>query len=126
VSEATSGHVGPGQSGSQVINAGPTSSVCRSSSTAPDQAHLQIVNVALRELGIPAIQTKSDVAKKKAADIKRLVDYLQGVHDFDPETGESMDLLNDNVMVDGVYAQSKSGNLTAADMKDGMRRFLAG
>ena len=62
----------------------------------------------------------------KAADTKRLVDYLQGVVDFDPKTGESVDLLNDYVMVDEVYPHSKSGNPTAADMKDGMRRFLAG
>ncbi len=62
----------------------------------------------------------------KAADTKQLVDYLQGTLDFDPKTGDSMDILNDYIMVDGVYPHSKSGKPTAADMKQGLQRFLAG
>ncbi|KAL3156256.1 hypothetical protein ABBQ32_012531 [Trebouxia sp. C0010 RCD-2024] len=87
---------------------------------------LKIVNFALRELGSAGIKSKSDVAKMKAADVKMLAEYLQQHLDHDPQTGEPLDFDKDCVMVDGAYPYSKSGNPTAADMKQGLRAFLAG
>jgi len=40
--------------------------------------------------------------------------------------GEPLDFDKDYVMVDGAYLYSKTGNPTAADMKQGLRAFLAG
>ncbi|KAL0018052.1 hypothetical protein WJX77_001357 [Trebouxia sp. C0004] len=57
----------------------------RSTSSAPDPNRLQIVNFAFGELGSAAIQSKSDVAKMKAADIKLLAEYLQQHLDHDPQ-----------------------------------------
>ena len=70
--------------------------------------------------------SKSDVATMKAADIKLLAEYLQQHLDHDPQTGEPLDFDKDYVMVDGAYPYSKSGNPTTADMKQGLRAFLAG
>ncbi|DBA94419.1 TPA: hypothetical protein ACH3X1_002018 [Trebouxia sp. C0004] len=88
---------------------------------------LQIVNFALGELGSSGIiKSKSDVAKMKAADIKMLAEYLQQHLDHDPQNGEPLDFDKDCVMVHGAYPYSKSGNPTAADIKQGLRVFLAG
>ena len=72
------------------------------------------------------IKSKSDVAKMKAADIKMLAEYLQQHLDHDPQNGEPLDFDKDCVMVGGAYPYSKSGNPTAADIKQGLRVFLAG
>ena len=99
----------------------------RSTSSVPDPNRLQIVNFALRELGSAGIiKSKSDVAKMKAADIKLLAEYLQQHLDHDPQNGEPLDFDKDCVMVGGAYPYSKSGNPTAADIKQGLRVFLAG
>ena len=110
---------------SHVSSAG-VAGVERSTSSAPDPNRLQIVNFALGELGSAAIKSKSDVAKMKAADIKLLAEYLQQHLDHDPQNGEPLDFDKDCVMVDGAYPYSKTGNLTAADIKQGLRAFLAG
>ncbi|DBB10698.1 TPA: hypothetical protein ACH3X3_007197 [Trebouxia sp. C0006] len=61
----------------------------RSISSVPDPNRLQIVNLALGELGSSGIiKSKSDVAKMKAADIKMLAEYLQQHLDHDPQNGE--------------------------------------
>ena len=132
VSDFTSGQLatdparsGPAHSSSHVSSAGVVS-VDRSASSVPDPNRLQIVNFALRELGSAGIKSKSDVAKMKAADVKMLAEYLQQHLDHDPQTGEPLDFDKDCVMVDGAYPYSKSGNPTAADMKQGLRAFLAG
>ncbi len=115
---------GPAHSGSHVSSGGVVS-VDRSTSFAyPNR--LQIVNFALRELGSAAIKSKSDVAKMKAADVKMLAEYLQQHLDHDPQNGEPLDFDKDCVMVGGAYPYSKSGNPTAADIKQGLRVFLAG
>ena len=62
----------------------------------------------------------------KAADIKPLVEYLQQHLDHDPQNGEPLNFDKDFVMVDGAYPNSKTGNPTAADIKQGLRAFLAG
>ncbi len=131
-SEATSGQFatdparsGLAHSGSHVSSGG-VASVDRSTSSVPDPNRLQIVNFALGELGSAAIKSKSDVTKMKAADIKLLVEYLQQHLDHDPQNGEPLNFDKDFVMVDGTYLYSKSGNPTAADMKQGLRTFLAG
>jgi len=131
-SEATSGQFatdparsGLAHSGSHVSSGG-VASVDRSTSSVPDPTRLQIVNFALGELGSAAIKSKSDVTKMKAADIKLLVEYLQQHLDHDPQNGEPLNFDKDFVMVDGTYLYSKSGNPTAADMKQGLRTFLAG
>jgi len=98
----------------------------RSTSSVPDPNRLQIVNFALRELGSAGIKSKSDVAKMKAADVKMLAEYLQQHLDHDPQNGEPLDFDKDCVMVGGAYPYSKSGNPTAADIKQGLRVFLAG
>ena len=115
----------PAQSTSHVSSGGVVS-VDRSTSSVPDPNRLQIVNFALGELGSAAIKSKSDVAKMKAADIKLLAEYLQQHLDYDPQNGEPLNFDNDFVMVDGAYLDSKSGNPTAADMKQGLHTFLAG
>ena len=115
----------PAHSRSHVSSEG-VAGVERSTSSAPDPNRLQIVNFALGELGSAAIKSKSDVAKMKAADIKLLAEYLQQHLDHDPQTGEPLDFDKDSVMVDGAYSYSKSGNPTAADMKQGLHAFLAG
>ena len=97
----------------------------RSTSSVPDPNRLQIVNFALRELGSVAIKSKSVVTKMKAADVKLLAEYLQQL-DHDPQNGEPLDFDKDCVMVDGAYPYSKSGNPTAAAIKQGLRVFLAG
>ena len=131
-SEATSGQVasvparsGPAHSGSHVSSGGVIS-VDRSTSSVPDPNRLQIINFALRELGSANIKSKSDVAKMKAADTKLLAEYLQQHLDHDPQNGEPLNFDKDFVMVDGAYLYSKSGNPTAADIKQGLRAFLAG
>ncbi len=115
----------PAHSRSHVSSAGVVG-VDRSTSSVPDPNRLQIVNFALRELGSAGIKAKSDVAKMKAADIKLLAEYLQQHLDHDPQNGEPLDFDKDCVMVDGAYPYSKSGNPTAADIKQGLRAFLAG
>ena len=115
----------PAHSRSHVSSAG-VAGVERSTSSAPDPNRLQIVNFALGELGSAAIKSKLDVAKMKAADIKLLAEYLQQHLDHDPQDGEPLNFDKDYVMVDGAYPYSKSGNPTAADMKQGLRAFLAG
>ena len=115
----------PAHSRSHVSSAG-VAGVERSTSSAPDPNRLQIVNFALGELGNAAIKSKSDVAKMKAADIKLLAEYLQQHLDHDPQDGEPLNFDKDYVMVNGAYPYSKSGNPTAADMKQGLRAFLAG
>ena len=112
-------------SSSHVSSAGVVSAD-RSTSSVPDPNRLQIVNFALRELGSAGIKTKSDVAKMKAADIKLLAEYLQQHLDHDPQNGEPLDFDKHCVMVDGAYPYSKTGNPTAADIKQGLRAFLAG
>ncbi len=116
---------GPAHSSSHVSSAGVVG-VERSASSVPDPNRLQIVNFALRELGSAAIKSKSDVAKMKAADIKPLAEYLQQHIDHDPQNGEPLNFDKDFVMVDGAYPNSKTGNPTAADIKQGLRAFLAG
>ena len=132
VSDVTSGQLAtdparsiPAHSSSHVSSAAVVS-VNRSASSVPDPNRLQIVNFALRELGSAAIKSKSDVAKMKAADVKMLAEYLQEHLDHDPQNGEPLDFDKDCVMVDGGYPYSKSGNPTAADIKQGLRAFLAG
>ena len=132
VSDVTSGQLAtdparsiPAHSSSPVSSAAVVS-VDRSASSVPDPNRLQIVNFALGELGSAAIKSKSDVAKMKAADVKMLAEYLQEHLDHDPQNGESLDFDKDCVMVDGGYPYSKSGNPTAADIKQGLRAFLAG
>jgi len=132
VGDVTSGQLatdsaqsGPAHSSSHVSSAGVVG-VDRSASSVPDQNRLQIVNFALRELGSATIKSKSDVAKMKAGDIKLLAEYLQQHLDHDPQTGEPLSFDKDFVMVDGAYPYSKSGNPTAADIKQGLRAFLAG
>ena len=132
VSDVTSGQLAtdparsiPAHSSSHVSSAAVVS-VDRSASSVPDPNRLQIVNFALRELGSAAIKSKSDVAKMKAADVKMLAEYLQEHLDHDPQNGEPLDFDKDCVMVDGGYPYSKSGNPTAADIKQGLRAFLAG
>lgn len=131
-SEATSGRLaidparsGPAHSGSHVSSGGVVN-VERSTSSMLDPTRLQIVNFALGELGSAAIKSKSDVTKMKAADIKLLAEYLQQHLDHDPQNGEPLNFDKDFVMVDGNYPNSKSGNPTAADMKEGLRAFLSG
>ena len=99
--------------------------VCKGLQAQLDPNRLQIVNFALGELGSAAIKSKSDVAKMKAADIKLLAEYLQQHLDHDPQDGEPLNFDKDCVMVDGAYPYSKSGNPTAADVKQGLRAFLA-
>ena len=132
VSDVTSGQLAtdptrsiPAHSSSHVSSAAVVS-VDRSASSVPDPNRLQIVNFALRELGSAAIKSKSDVAEMKAADVKMLAEYLQEHLDHDPQNGEPLDFDKDCVMVDGGYPYSKSGNPTAADIKQGLRAFLAG
>jgi len=115
----------PAHSRSHVSSAGVVG-VDRSASSVPDPNRLQIVNVALRELGSATIKSKSDVAKMKAADTKLLAEYLQQHLDHDPQNGEPLNFDKDFVMVHGAYLYSKTGNPTAADMKQGLRAFLAG
>ena len=131
-SEVTSGQVvtdparsSPAHSRSHVSSAG-VAGVERSTSSVPDPNRLQIVNFALGELGSAAIKSNSDVAKMKAADVKLLAEYLQQHLDHDLQDGEPLNFDKDYVMVDGAYPYSKSGNPTAADMKQGLRAFLAG
>ena len=107
-------------------SSGGVVSVDRSTSSESDPHRLQIVNVALRELGSAGIKSKSDAAKMKAADVKMLAEYLQQHLDHDPQTGKPLDFDKDCVMVDGAYPCSTSGNPTAADMKQGLHAFLAG
>ena len=132
VSDVTSGQLATelarsslAHSSSHVSSAGVVGAD-RSTSSVPDPNRLQIVNFALRELGSAGIKSKSDVAKMKAADIKLLAEYLQQHLDHDPQNGEPLDFDKDCVMVDGAYPYSKSGNPTAADIKQGLRAFLAG
>ena len=132
VSDVTSGQLATdparsslAHSSSHVSSAGVVSAD-RSTSSVPNPNRLQIVNFALRELGSAGIKSKSDVAKMKAADVKMLAEYLQQHLDHDPQTGEPLDFDKDCVMVDGAYPYSKSGNPTAADIKQGLRAFLAG
>ena len=40
--------------------------------------------------------------------------------------GQALDFSEDFVKVQGSFKHSKSGNVTAADLKDGLRRFLSG
>ena len=118
----------PTQSTSHDLSEGGSvrQSPSKSTSTMPDQGRLQLVNVVLGELGLPAIATKSDVHKMSAADIKTLSAYLQDRIDHDPATGQALDFTQDYVKLDGTFKHSKSGNATAADFKDGLRRFLIG
>ncbi|KAL3144256.1 hypothetical protein ABBQ32_004029 [Trebouxia sp. C0010 RCD-2024] len=133
VSDVTSGQLATdparsslAHSSSHVSSAGVVSAD-RSTSSVPNPNRLQIVNFALRELGSAGIyKSKSDVAKMKAADIKLLAEYLQQHLDHDPQNGEPLDFDKDCVMVDGAYPYSKTGNPTAADIKQGLRAFLAG
>ena len=133
VSDVTSGQLATdparsslAHSSSHVSSAGVVSAD-RSTSSVPNPNRLQIVNFALRELGSAGIiKSKSDVAKMKAADIKLLAEYLQQHLDHDPQNGEPSDFDKDCVMVDGAYPYSKTGNPTAADIKQGLRAFLAG
>ena len=131
VSDVTSGQLATeparsslAHSSSHVSSAGVVGAD-RSTSSVPDPNRLQIVNFALRELGSAGIKSKSDVAKMKAADIKLLAEYLQQ-HLDNPQNGEPLDFDKDCVMVNGAYPYSKSGNPTAADIKQGLRAFLAG
>ena len=132
VSDVTSGQLATeparsslAHSSSHVSSAGVVGAD-RCTSSVPDPNRLQIVNFALRELGSAGIKSKSDVAKMKAADIKLLAEYLQLHLDHNPQNGEPLDFDKDCVMVDGAYPYSKSGNPTAADIKQGLRAFLAG
>jgi len=126
LSDVTSGQLATGaESGlahsSSHVSSGGVVSVDRSTSSEPDPNRLQIVNVALRELGSATIKSKSDVAKMKAADTKLLAEYLQQHLDHDPQNGEPLNFDKDFVMVDGAYLYSKTSNPTAADMKQGLR-----
>ena len=115
----------PAQPRSHVSSAGAVG-VSRSTSSEPDPNRLQIVNVALRELGSATIKSKSDIANMKAAEIKQLAKYLQQHLDHDPQNGEPLNFDEDYVIVNGAYPNSKTGNPTAADLKQGLRAFLAG
>ena len=77
----------------------------RSISSELDPNRLQIVNVALRELGSATIKSKSDIAKMKAADImiKQLAEYLQQHLDHNPHNGEPLSFDEDYVIVNGAY-----------------------
>ncbi len=132
VSDVTSGQLAtePARSSlahsSSHVSSGGVVGADRSTSSVPDPNRLQIVNFALRELGSAAIKSKSDVAKMKAADVKMLAEYLQQHLDHDPQNGEPLSFDKDFVMVDGAYLYSKTGNPTAADIKQGLCTFLAG
>ena len=118
----------PLQPASQDLSEGGSArrSATRSTTSMPDQGRLQLVNLALGELGLPAVNTKSDVAKLPAAGVNALCAYLQEHVDHDPTTGQAIDFSEDFVKVQGGFKHSKSGNATAADLKDGLRRFLSG
>ncbi|DBA68406.1 TPA: hypothetical protein ACH3X2_013709 [Trebouxia sp. C0005] len=62
----------------------------------------------------------------QAAEVKMLAAHLQEHLDHDPQNDEPLDFDKDCVMVDGGYPYSKSGNPAAADIKQGIRAFLAG
>ncbi len=86
---------------------------------------LDLVNAALSKLGLPVVMTKSNVTKMPAADVKLLSEYLQVNVDHDAVTGEDLDFTEDYVKTGGLFKHSKTGNATAADLKDGLRRFLS-
>ena len=44
--------------------------------------------------------------------------------DHDRVVGEDREFTGDSVKTGGPFKQSKSGNATAADLKDSLRRFL--
>ena len=130
VSDVTSGQLATDPARSSLahssihVSSAGVVSADRSTSSVPDPNRLQIVNFALGELGSSGIiKSKSVVAKMKAADLKMLAEYLQQHLDHDPQNGEPLDFDKDCVMADGAYPYSKSGNPTAADIKQGLRAF---
>ncbi|KAK9823215.1 hypothetical protein WJX72_001126 [[Myrmecia] bisecta] len=61
-----------------------------------------------------------------AAAVKSLCAYLQEHINHDPATGQALDFTENFVKVLGSFKHSKSGHVTAADLKDGLARFLTG
>ena len=108
-------------------SAGASSSQRTPGSTAPDEARLIVINDALAALGIAAVKTRSDVAKMPASHVRQLCLHLQEHVDHDAGTGKDIDFMRDYVAgPDGIFKHSASGNATAADFRDALRKWLSG